>query len=302
MIGHIKELAFLEKLATEDRLAHGYIFFGADGVGKRGVAMHLAEFLEKQEPGPSASTSAVSSVPNGSGFKRILQDAKVVTPDDPSATLRASAGTIGIDAVREARQWMWQKPAMSPRRTLIIDGAENLTGEAQNALLKISEDIPGAGLIILITRDPELLQETLASRFQEVFFSIVPVSEIVSWLQGEHKVPKEKAEKAGSRSLGRPGLAYRLCFDDAFRASLNTAEKFLNGGLPAGSPALKEFVKEETFDLAGFLDAAILVLSWRGVSKVSAPLWHQLVSLREQVSRLNLNPRIQLEALAQAMQ
>jgi DNA polymerase-3 subunit delta' len=288
LLGHKKEIEFLEKLAIENRLAHGYIFFGADGVGKRGVAMHLADFLEHRDDGPSTG-SGNNNPSTSSGNKKILQDANVVAPDE--------MGSIGIDAVREARMWLWQKPALSSRRTLIIDGAEDLTGEGQNALLKISEDIPGAGLIILITRDPELLQPTLASRFQDVFFTVVPVDEIISWLQNAHGVVKEKAERAGARSLGRPGLAYRLCFDDAFRASLNTAQMFLKGGLPPGSAALKELVKEETFDLAGFLDAAILVLSWRGTGKMPAGLWHYLLSLREQESRLNLNPRIQLEAL-----
>jgi DNA polymerase III subunit delta' len=290
IIGHVKELEFLKKLATENRLGAGYIFFGAEGVGKRGVAMHLAEFLEHQKDDPSTLLRNASDGQAGPRNKKILQDAKVVAPDE--------AGTIGIDAAREGRVWLGLKPALSSRRTLIIDAAERMTGEAQNALLKISEDIPGAGLIILITRDPELLQSTLTSRFQEVFFSVVPVDEIVLWLQNTHDVVKEKAERAGARSLGRPGLAYRLCLDDTFRASLTTAEKFLNGGLQPGSAALKELVREETFDLPGFLDALALVLSWRRAENINPRTWHSVIALREQVSRLNLNPRIQLEALA----
>ena len=291
LLGHKKELDFLKTLATEGRLGHGYIFFGADGVGKRKVAEELCGFLESESsitsPKPLPAGRQVSL--NKERDTRILQDSRFIIHD--------SSGSIGIDAVRAARMWLSLKPATSSRRTLVIDEAEKMAGEAQNALLKIAEDPPGAGLIILITRDPELLQFTLASRFQDIYFAPVPKEDILVWLKKEHGVPEEKARRATERSFGRPGLAYRLCFDEALRGVLENAEKFLAGSFSYGG-GVKQLVADEAFDLERFLEAVILVLSWRGREKISARVWHDVVSLREQASRFNLNPRIQLEALA----
>src|SRR5690349_15600623 len=113
IIGHETALADLKKLADRGALSHSYLFFGPAMVGKKMVARALAEHLEKRE---NAATVALS-------------DCILIEPGE--------GGSIGIDTVRDIKNFLWQKPNVSARRTLIIDDAELLTAEAQNALLKI---------------------------------------------------------------------------------------------------------------------------------------------------------------------
>jgi len=139
---------------TNGRLAQGYIFFG-NGFNQNCpdikwlFAQKLANYLENQE------------------WK---------APNKP--LLDFMEGSYGIDDMRTAINFLWQKPVKSLRRTLVVPKAENLTIEAQNAILKISEEAPPHGLIILLVRDPEVLLPTLVSRFQKIYFSSDTVDEI----------------------------------------------------------------------------------------------------------------------------
>lgn len=123
-----------QNLIKNNVLAHSYLFFGEDKNALLEFADWLINILEGQMP---------------------LIDAM-------------KAGS-GIDDIREGIKFLWQKPLKSPKKTLIIPDGENLTDEAQNAILKISEDPPEHTLIILIVRNPEVLLPTLRSRFQKIF-------------------------------------------------------------------------------------------------------------------------------------
>lgn len=125
-----------QNLISNNALAHSYLFFGEDKNALLEFADWLSGILEGQMP-------LIDMMKTGSG----------------------------IDDIREGIKFLWQKPFKSPKKTLIIPDGENLTDEAQNAILKISEDSPEHALIILIAKNPEALLQTLQSRFQKIYFS-----------------------------------------------------------------------------------------------------------------------------------
>src|ERR1700684_642687 len=114
MIGHEKNLADLKDLNERGQLGHGYVFYGPSMVGKKLFARTFAMYLENDT--------------------NVFSDCMIIEPGDHSS--------ISIDAVRDIKNFLWQKPNASSRRTLIIDEAELLTAEAQNALLKVTEEPP----------------------------------------------------------------------------------------------------------------------------------------------------------------
>ena len=95
--------------------------------------------------------------------KNILEECFIILPDEK--------GIIGIDESKKIGNFLYQKPVLSPKRTVIIKDADNLTPEAQNATLKIVEDSPEASLIIFIAKDESSLLPPLASRLQKIYFS-----------------------------------------------------------------------------------------------------------------------------------
>lgn len=135
------------ELIENDKLSHSYLFFGA-GEEKFIFSQALANFLEKGE----------FSEPKG-----ILTEFLAVSPDEK--------GTIGIEQIRNLKYFLWQKPTASFKRMVIIESAQALTAEAQNAALKIVEEPPERSLIIFLAKTAEDLLPTLNSRLQKIYFS-----------------------------------------------------------------------------------------------------------------------------------
>jgi len=210
----------------------------------------------------------------------------------------ASGDSIGIDVAREVKTFLWQKPNTSARRTLIIDNAELLTTEAQNALLKITEEPPASSLLILITSDVESILPTIVSRLLKIYFGVVAMEAIEKWLVSEEHLTKAKATALAKRSLGKPGIAWRILHDGAFQKNLELAEAFLKITPAARRDFIKKLIDPDDFSLRIFLDAVIMTLAWELPSNTSKlAFWHKILKLYEGVNNFSLNPRLQLEAL-----
>lgn len=291
IIGHEAIIADLKDLNDRAVLGHGYIFVGPSMVGKRTIAAALGHFLEKGtfEP-PRDGVSA---------HEEVLQDTKIIdVAFMKMLNPEASGDSIGIDAAREVKNFLWQKPNASARRTLIIDNAELLTTEAQNALLKITEEPPASSLFILITSDIESILPTIVSRLPKLYFGAVLQAAIEAWLVNEEHLPKAKAASLAKRSLGKPGIAWRMLHDAAFQKNLELAEAFLHT-TPAGRrDFIKKLIEPDDFSLRIFLDAVIMTLAGDLPSdKFKLSFWHKTLKLYEGVNSFSLNPRLQLEAL-----
>ena len=216
LIGHDAIVDDLKDLAERGMLGHGYIFVGPSMVGKRTVAAAFAHYLEKGvfEPPRSAATE----------HGEVLQDLKIIDiAFMKMLDADASGDSIGIDAAREVKNFLWQRPNASARRTLVIDNAELLTTEAQNALLKITEEPPASSLLILITSDIESILPTIVSRLPKIYFGAVATETIEHWLVGEDHIAKAKAHTLALRSLGKPGIAWRMLHYEVFQKNLELA-------------------------------------------------------------------------------
>jgi len=278
MIGHEKNIADLKDLNERGALSHGYVFVGPAMVGKKTVAVEFAEYLEKRE----------------SKEQLVLSDMMIIKPSEN--------GSIGIDVVRGIRNFLWQKPNMSTRRTLIIDDAELLTTEAQNALLKVTEEPPVSSLLILVTSDAESILPTIMSRLPRLYFGAVPEKEIVTWLASDTalKMPKTKATEVAKKAMGKPGLAWRLLHDEDFQEQLALAEKLLKTPLSTRRDVIKKVIEPDEFSFRKFLDAIILNLAWQAGDARTAQktaLWHKALALYDRETNFSLNPRLQLESL-----
>ena len=191
LIGQKNLIKLFKKMADNDKLFHAYLFFGEPQVGKFLFAVSLANYLEYgvfEEP------------------KKILEETLIIFPDEKNK--------IGIESARKLQNFLFQSPILSKKRIVIIRDAENLTPEAQNALLKIVEDNPPFSLIIFISADENSFFPALISRLQKIYFSRVAESEIKKYLEtqylensGDKKIDKRKINEAVKNSFGRPGRA-----------------------------------------------------------------------------------------------
>ncbi len=170
----------LKRLAKEKTLAQGYILYGADAAGMFKTAQALANFLEAgkwQEP------------------TGVLSDAMFVD---------GTKQDLGVDVAREFSNFLYRFPVGSQYRTLVVNGAADFTPQAQNALLKITEEPPSHGLIILIVKELTVLLPPLLSRFQKMYFGGEGEKDIFSPAEEEAKVLVKKFLAAGDK--GRSDL------------------------------------------------------------------------------------------------
>lgn len=277
MLGHERTISLLKQLAADGELAQGYVFHGSSGAGRKMAAVCLANYLENGSFSEPAGT---------------LSDLSIIAPPP--------GGSIGIDEVRALKQAIYQAPVRARRRTLILDDADSLTEEAENALLKIAEEPPATGLLIVVVRDPGSLMATLRSRLQALFFGPISDGQLAEWLEKDRGLRPEEAHQLARRSGGLPGVAVRLASDPEFQVRISHAEEMLNLRGEERRAMIKELLEPENFSLGTFLDDVCLVLAARlrdkGVAK-ERELWHNLMELRKNASYFPLNPRLQLEAL-----
>lgn len=272
LIGHEKLTKDFKELSAKNSLANCYLFFGQPRVGKKLFASYLANLLETGE----------------FGEPKVLTDFLLIEPDEK--------GTVGIDEIRRLKNFLWQKPVASARRTAVISDSEAMTGEAMNAILKIAEEPPESSLLIIIANDPERLPPTFQSRLQKIYFPPVPSPAIEKWLMKESKCGADEAKKLAEISHGQPGLALMAASDENFKTLLNDAERFIKSGFWERRNIIKGMLENENFDLSRFLEGVLMVISKTAAGKDSE-LWHKVSALRRDSESYNINPRLQLESL-----
>ena len=109
--------------------------------------------------------------------------------------------SIGVEDVREQLVEDIQiKPYNGKYKVYIIDEAEKMTVQAQNAILKTIEEPPAYSVIIFLTNNVEIFLPTIVSRC--IIFNLRPLREstIMEYLISEFKIPEYEAKICASYS------------------------------------------------------------------------------------------------------
>ena len=257
-------------LVKKGVLGHGYVFFGEPQVGKFSFALALVNFLE----------TGNFDIP-----AKMLSETLVIKQ-------------TGIDSVREIKNFLWQKPQNSLKRAVIIDAADSLTAEAQNAILKITEEPPEHSLIILIAANTDNLLPPIVSRLHKIYFGRVSRKEIGDFLASHLKISAAKAEEIAAESYGRPGMALDAANKKELKALKSDAEKFLKLSGFARSQFIKNFIEEQK-EKPEILDAffTFLLIRLRKDAVANHKQIKALLSRFFLIKSYNVNKRLQMEAL-----
>jgi replication-associated recombination protein RarA len=175
----------------------GYIFHGVRGIGKALTAREVARRLNCQ------GDEAGVCVPCRQLEAGTYPDYVVVAPADKPS--------IGIEQIRSLVQAAALRPYHGNSvRVIVVDEAETLTLEAQNALLKLIEEPPPATRVILIATETERLLPTVRSRMGSIYFAPVPTGELAAWLESTHGQVPARALQLARAAEGAPGVAVAL--------------------------------------------------------------------------------------------
>ena len=123
-------------------------------------------------------------------------------------------GSIGVDDIRRQINLSY--------KIYIVDEAEKMTGQAQNALLKTIEEPPSYAVIILLTANQEAFLPTILSRCVQLNLKPLQDGDIKNYLIQEKGISEDTAEVYTAFARGNLGRAVHLAESEEFQAVYQT--------------------------------------------------------------------------------
>jgi len=204
---------YLRSLLQQEELPPALMFVGPYGVGKATAAYEWVQMLFcTGDTPPCGSCRACRQIQtlNHPDVHLLMPPAERerVRPERGLRPFPPGKGNlqIGIDAVRQVREELQRPPVQGDRRVVLVLDADQLTPEAQNALLKSLEEPPEGTVFLLITSQEQRVLPTLHSRSRKIRFHYLDYAAFVRALQPEPAHPT----LLYGLSRGSPGLARAL--------------------------------------------------------------------------------------------
>ncbi|SJT40791.1 ATP-binding protein [Clostridioides difficile] len=198
IIGQDFAKKYLTNSIKKNKLNNAYMFEGMDGIGKKKFADELSKLLldyENLENSP---------------------DYVLIKPDGNS---------IKIAQIRNLQSDIVIRPHKD-YKIYIINNAEKMTVEAQNALLKTLEEPPNYAIIILVTNNKESLLETIKSRCDIIKFSPIPIEDLKRYLINTG-IEEERAQLLAIFSRGSIENALNLSQSSEFSMMREDIQQYI---------------------------------------------------------------------------
>lgn len=202
IIGHQWAVDLLKAHVIKGDVRHAYLLTGPQGVGRRTLALRMAQVLNCAAP-LSPGEACLECNP----CTRIEH---MQYPDVEVITAEREGGIIKVDQVRELQHRLSLAPYESNYRIAILQRFEEANESAANALLKTLEEPASQVVLMLTSESVERLLATISSRCEVIRLRPVPLEVIKGSLQTRLGVSEDRADLLAHLSGGRPGYAIRL--------------------------------------------------------------------------------------------
>ncbi len=275
ILGHDQIKEHLKQAAQTGKVSHAYILSGEAGMGRKSLANAFAMSLlcEKGLAEPCMKCHACRQVLAGSH-----PDLIYVTHEKPAS--------IGVDEIRkQVNDTVMIRPYSSYYKIYVIDEAEKLTVQAQNALLKTIEEPPSYVVILLLTTNLDALLPTILSRCIQLKLKPLPDSVVREYLIQSEQVPESEADVYAAFARGNLGKAIHLAKSDEFRQLYQETIALLKHIKDADISELLDYIrsmKENGRDLYELLD--FLQMWYRDVLMYKTTKDLNLLIFREEYS------------------
>ncbi len=247
VVGAQAPLAYFSSLDPM-RLAHGYLFTGNAGVGKKTFARRFAQSLLCETP----KATLLGYCERCAGCRLFVANTH---PDFVAAEGTIKIGKDGGSALHDAElsardlvRELSLHGYRSRYRVVLLGDVAFATNEAANALLKFFEEPPHGVVVILTTSAPGSLLATVRSRFVDIAFAPLPVADVERVLVASGVAP-EKARLAAHVSLGSIVRA-RAVLDEG-EAGVRDASFAWFAAAVSGRPADAAFLQLDDRSLTG---------------------------------------------------
>ncbi len=173
LLGHDEAWRIWRSAMASERMHHGWILAGKQGLGKSAFALAAARELVALGAGPQ---------PEGMHPDIITLDHLPATPEDAKKRDEGQPfqikRNITVDQIREMQHRLTTTPSLGSRRVVIIDPADDLEKNASNALLKSLEEPPAGTFFLLVSHRSGRLLPTIRSRCRIMRFTPLADQEV----------------------------------------------------------------------------------------------------------------------------
>ncbi len=223
----------LKNAVAYNRVAHCYMFWGQDGLGKRMVAKAFAKTIQCESEGerPCGMCASCKQVENENH-----PDVIYVKHEKPSV--------FGVDDIRVGlNRSIVIKPYKSEKKIYILEDGELLNAQAQNAMLKTIEEPPAYAVILILTSNREVFLPTILSRCVELAMQPVRDGDVIKFLTERGFQIDGKKNEVLRFAGGNIGRAIHFLEDENYQKMVQDIQEVLCGLSAAGSGDIKEYVE-----------------------------------------------------------
>jgi len=202
LLGHAWAVDMLREHVAKGSLRHAYLFTGPQGVGRRTLALRLAQAINCPQP-PAPGEPCRSC-------RTCTQIETMQHPDLAIVQADTEGGTLKVEQVRELQRSLALTPYAARYRVAILLRFEQAHPSASNALLKTLEE-PAPQVVLVVTAESaEALLPTIVSRCEVLRLRPSPVEEVSRALQASRGLEPDRASLLAHIAGGRVGYALRL--------------------------------------------------------------------------------------------
>ncbi len=287
IVGQESIISHMKNAIKLNKISHAYIINGEKGMGKKTIAKIFSMTLQCEKGGDEPCMQCHSCK---QAISNNHPDIRWITHEKPS--------TIAIDEVREQiNNDILIKPYSSKYKIYIVDEAEKLTIQAQNALLKTIEEPPAYGIIMLLTNNKDSFLQTILSRCVALEMRPVASTDIINYLREKEKIPDYQAKMVVNFAGGNLGRAIRLASMEEFNELKDMVIRHLTGICDASVTDISGYVKEAaTFkdNISEYIDLMVAwfrdVLIFKASKDINQLIFKENISLIEKyVIRISYN-------------
>ncbi len=251
---HIYE--HFRKAIAAGKISHAYILHGERGMGKLEIAKEVAKAIQCEKNAPETNEKTGEACNECKSCKQAESenqpDIKYIYP---------MKKTLGVDDIREQiNDDANIKPYANPYKIYIIPASDDMTIQAQNALLKTIEEPPKYAIFILLAANIDQFLPTILSRCVMLSVKTVEDDKIAEALRNDFGVGDYDARVAASFAGGNIGKAKKLLESDSFKEAKNTVTEKIrdiaNGGMDVIAETIKGLAvyKDDKDALKDYLD------------------------------------------------
>ena len=175
ILGNNKIKELLQEAVKNNKVSHSYLFIGNSGIGKKLIAKEFAKAI-----------LCLGDNKYCNNCKSCLEFDGRNNPD--FILIEPEGNNIKIEQIRNMQKGVQEKPIISSKKVYIIDNADLMTKEAQNALLKTLEEPPEFVTIILIGENENAFLATIKSRCMILHFNSISNSDMEKYLEENYKM------------------------------------------------------------------------------------------------------------------